>query len=118
MGRIIGRSSTVLMIGLFAGSCAYTPKTEVDPASNVGNTGGIAYNHQKLSGANHLVTVSVKPGLLETETSMSERQYIFANKFAAQTCPRGFDFLNNPNTGQPVEAGFAQRTKTYSFACR
>ena len=52
---------------------------------------------------------------METETSMSERIYIFANKFASETCPTGFDFLSNPKSGQPVEPGLTQRTKTYSF---
>jgi hypothetical protein len=68
----------------------------------VGGTGDISYSHQKLSGKNYLVTVSARPGLAETETSMNERIYIFANQFAAKTCPSGFDFLGNPNAGQPV----------------
>src|SRR5262245_2752260 len=36
----------------------------------------------------------VAPGLLETETSMSQRMLVFANEFAAKTCPRRFDFVN------------------------
>jgi hypothetical protein len=62
-----------------------------------------------------MVTASVSPGLMETETSMSQRLVIFSSQFAAQTCPKGYDFVNNPATDQPVPGGLAQRTKTYRF---
>jgi hypothetical protein len=84
----------------------------------VGGTGDIKFTHQELADRSHMVTASVSPGLMETETSMSQRLVIFSSQFAAQTCPKGYDFVNNPGTDQPVPGGLAQRTKTYVFRCR
>jgi hypothetical protein len=63
-----------------------------------------------------MVTVFVSPGLLETESSMSQRMLGFANEFAAKTCPRRFDFVHDPNPDIRLD-GLTERNKTYTFRC-
>src|SRR5258708_21153252 len=88
---------TAITSGLFVGACAYgAPGGQTAPGSEVGATGDIKYSHETLGSGTHLVTVRVSPGLLETEDSMSQRMFVFANKFAAQTCPRPFKFIAHP----------------------
>jgi hypothetical protein len=66
----------------------------------------------------HMVVVTVRPGLAETETSMSQRNQVFGTSFAAETCPKGFEFVNSPDSDHLTREGFAQRTRTYTFRCR
>lgn len=99
--------------------CSYGMSSlQVAPGSEVGGTGDIKFEHQEMPGKMHTISVLVRPGLAETETSMSQRMLAFGTKFAGQTCPKGFEFLNNPDPDRPTEAGFAQRQKTYTFRCR
>ncbi|MCZ8272008.1 MAG: hypothetical protein O9306_15985 [Beijerinckiaceae bacterium] len=107
----------VACIAALAGACSYTPgSTSTDAASAVGGTGGISYNHEKLGNKQHLLTVNAAPGLGETESSIVQRAFLFANRFAARQCPSGFSFQNSPG-GSAVSAAFMQRTLTYSFRC-
>lgn len=107
------------ILSLLLSGCSYnSPASQVAPGSQVGGTGDITYEHRPLSGGTHMVIVTVRPGLAETETSMSQRSLAFGTTFASQTCPKGFDFVNNPDPDRPVEAGFAQRQRTYTFRCR
>ena len=55
---------------------------------------------------------------METEGSIAQRILIFANRFAAKTCPAAFEFMNDPNLDQTVAGGFMKRTKTYVFICK
>lgn len=99
--------------------CSYSAQnSQVAPGSQVGGTGDILFDYRQLGTTMHSVVVTVRPGLGETETSMSQRNLAFGTKFAADKCPNGFDFLHNPDPDRPVESGFAQRQKTYSFRCR
>lgn len=100
-------------------NCSYNSSaSQLAPGSQVGGTGDIRYEHRQLSGGIHMVVVEARPGLAETETSLSQRNLAFGTTYAAQTCPKGFDFINNPDPDRPVEAGFAQRQRTYTFRCR
>ncbi|MCP1829750.1 hypothetical protein ACVIHH_005631 [Bradyrhizobium sp. USDA 4518] len=47
---------------------------------------------------------------------MSQRMIVFANEFAGQTCPRGFNFIADPNPDVRVNQ-LTQRTKVYTFRC-
>ena len=117
-------SSTNKLIGtiLFAcllGACSYTqPPARVQLGSEVGGTGDVGFSHEPLGSNKHLITVTAAPGIMETEGSIAQRILVFANKFAAQTCPSNFEFVNDPNFSQPIAAGFMKRTKTYIFVCK
>lgn len=101
------------------GACSYTPPASTtQQGSEVGGTGGIGFSHEELSANKHLLTVTAAPGLMETEGSISQRIHIFANKFAAKTCPLTFEFVHDPNFSQATAAGFMKRTKTYVFICK
>lgn len=78
----------------------------------------MTYSHDTLGSGKHLVTVTAKPGLFETEGSIKQRIHIFAQKFAARTCASPFDFVDDPNFDQEVAGGFMKRTRTYVFVCR
>jgi hypothetical protein len=104
-------------ISLFCGSCNYTPaSTTSDASSTVGGTGGISYNHEQLGKRQHLLIVNAAPGLGETENSIVQRAFLFANRFAARTCPNGYTFQNSAGSSA-VSAAFMRRTLTYSFRC-
>lgn len=105
---------TALLVG-----CSYTPKSNTTvPDSAVGATGDVAFSHEQLSQTKHLVIITAAPGLMETEGSIAQRIHIFANRFAAQTCPDAFEFVHDPNFSQPTAGGFMKRTRTYVFVCR
>lgn len=111
------KSHLVLATALFLAGCAYGPPSgQTAPGSEVGGTGDIKYSHETLGNNTHLVTVHVAPGMLETESSMSQRMFVFANKFAAQTCPRRFEFIADPNRENRIDE-LTIRTKPYVFRC-
>jgi len=106
----------ILLIALTG--CSYTPEPVANvPGSNVGGTGNVQYTHERLGTDKHLIAVTAAPGLGETEGSIAQRILIFANRFAAQECPKRFEFVNDPNFSQPTAAGFMKRTRTYVFRC-
>ena len=107
----------VLTLAVSVGGCAYgAPPGSTAPGSEVGSTGDIKYSHETLGNNTHLVTVRVAPGLLETEDSMSQRMFVFANKFAAQTCPQRFEFIADPNRERRTDE-LTVRVKPYVFRC-
>lgn len=65
-----------------------------------------------------MLIVTAAPGMMETESSIAQRILIFANKFAAEKCPDGFDFVSDPNFDQKISSGWMKRTKTYVFTER
>jgi len=99
--------------------CSYTaaPRS-IEQDSEVGGTGDVRYTHERLATGKHMVTVTAAPGMLETEGSIEQRIHVFANKFAARTCPTSFEFVHDPNFEQSVARGFMKRTKTYVFVCK
>lgn len=99
--------------------CSYTraPGT-VEPGSQVGGTGDVGYTHEPLSSSKHLLTVTAAPGLMETEGSIAQRIHVFANKFAAKTCPDSYEFVHDPNFEQAIAGGFMKRTRSYVFVCK
>jgi hypothetical protein len=106
-----------IYMAALGGACTYTPgSASTDAASAVGGTGGISYNHEKLGNKQHLLTVNAAPGLGETENSIVQRAFLFANRFAARTCPSGFAFQNSTGASA-VSAAFMRRTIAYSFRC-
>jgi hypothetical protein len=111
------RIFAAVFLCLFLGGCGYgTGSTQVAPGSQVGGVGNIQYDHKQLNANTHMATVHVSGGILETEGSMSQRMIAFTNEFAAQTCPKGFDFIADPNPDLRVNA-LTQRTKVYTFRC-
>lgn len=111
-------SSIYLLIGVVLCGCSYTPKnTAIEQGSEVGATGDIGFNHENLGSQKHLLTVTATPGIMETETSITQRIHIFANRFAAKTCKMSFEFIHDPNFDQKTAGGFMKRTKTYVFVC-
>ena len=99
--------------------CAYNNSPQAtESGSQVGATGDVKYSHEPLGNNKHLLTVTAAPGMMETEGSISQRILIFANRFAARTCPGAFDFVNDPNFSQPPAGGFMQRTRTFVFICK
>ena len=113
----------VILIAITAssilGACSYTrPPSAVNADSEVGGTGDLRYNYEPLGSGKHLVTVTAAPGMLETEGSIAQRIHVFANKFAAKTCPDAFDFVHDPNFDQTIAGGFMKRTKSYVFVCK
>lgn len=99
-------------------ACSYTPESQaVAGGSEVGRTGNISFTHDQLTQSKHFLSVTAAPGLGETEGSIFQRIHQFSIRFAAQTCPREFQFVNDPNLVQPTAAGFMQRTRSYVFAC-
>jgi hypothetical protein len=112
-----------LMIALAAQSilsgCSYTrAPTAVEAGSQVGGTGDVGYEHEPLGANKHLLTVTAAPGLMETEGSIAQRIHVFANRFAAKTCPTTYEFVHDPNFDQKIAGGFMKRTKTYVFMCK
>ena len=110
--------SIALLLVLSSG-CSYTgaPKSYSE-GSDVGGTGDVKYSHEKSGGEKHLLTVTAAPGVLETEGSIAQRIHVFANKFAAKTCPTSFEFVHDPNFDQTIAGGFMKRTKSYVFMCK
>lgn len=99
--------------------CSYTRQPNAPEAgSEVGGTGDVGFTHEPLGANKHLLTVTAAPGMMETEGSIAQRIHIFANKFAAKTCPSAFEFVHDPNFDQTISAGFMKRTKTYVFTCK
>jgi hypothetical protein len=99
-------------------SCSYTPAPTSDvKGSTVGGTGGMGFTHEPIGPNKHIVTITASPGLMETEGSISQRIHIYANKFAAKTCPGAFKFIHDPNFDQSIAKGFMKRTKSYVFLC-
>lgn len=114
---VASRPAAVFMAIALAG-CSYTaaPQSTLQ-GSEVGGTGKVQYTHEALSPTKHLLTVTAAPGLMETESSLAQRIHIFANKFAAETCPAEFRFVHDPNFDQSIAGGFMKRTKSYVFQC-
>lgn len=106
-----------LLLILLAG-CSYVAEpASLTPGSEVGGTGDVRYSHERLPANKHLITVTAAPGMGETEGSIFQRIHVFATKFAATTCPKRFEFVNDPNMTQPVAGGFMKRTRSYVFEC-
>lgn len=104
---------------IFIAGCSYTgsPRSYSE-GSEVGGTGDIKYDHENLGAGKHFLTVTAAPGLMETEGSIAQRIHIFANRYAAKTCPGSFEFVHDPNFQQRLAAGFMKRTKSYVFQCQ
>ena len=99
--------------------CSYTGQPgSIEKGSEVGGTGDVGFTHDPLGASKHLITVTAAPGVMETEGSIAQRIHIFANKFAAKTCPSSFEFIHDPNFDQAIAGGFMKRTKTYVFICK
>lgn len=112
------RKFTFLALVLFLAGCSYTGSpSNYSEGSDVGGTGDIKYDHEVLGGGKHFLTVTAAPGIMETEGSITQRIHIFANKYAARTCPGSFEFVHDPNFDQSLAAGFMKRTKSYVFQC-
>jgi len=108
----------VFAVILTLGGCSYTGSPgNYSEGSDVGGTGDIKYDHDELGGGKHFLTVTAAPGIMETEGSIAQRIHIFANKYAARTCPGLFEFVHDPNFDQSLAAGFMKRTKSYVFRC-
>tara|TARA_B100000749_G_scaffold271219_1_gene251857 strand:+ start:981 stop:1334 length:354 start_codon:yes stop_codon:yes gene_type:complete len=109
---------TFLAVVFFIAGCSYTGSpSNYSEGSDVGGTGDIKYDHEALGGGKHFLTVTAAPGIMETEGSIAQRIHIFANKYAARTCPKSFEFVHDPNFDQSLAAGFMKRTKSYVFQC-
>lgn len=99
--------------------CSYTRQPgAIEAGSDVGGTGDVGFTHEPLGANKHLLTVTAAPGVMETEGSIAQRIHIFANRFAAKTCPNSFEFVHDPNFDQTIAGGFMKRTKTYVFICK
>ena len=61
-----------------------------------------------------MLKVSVAPGLLESETSMADRLFTFANRQAAARCGGKFNFVPDPNPEVHVPLT-TQRSKVYVY---
>lgn len=91
MGRL-----TVLSLLMLVGACSYaTQSSTAEPGTEVGGTGNLQVAHDTLGNNKQMVTVTAAPGLMETEGSIEQHIDIFANKFAARTCPDSYEFLND-----------------------
>lgn len=109
---------TFLAVVFFIAGCSYTGRpSNYSEGSDVGGTGDIKYDYEALGGGKHFLTVTAAPGIMETEGSIAQRIHIFANKYAARTCPNSFEFVHDPNFDQSLAAGFMKRTKSYVFQC-
>ena len=109
---------TFRAVVFFIAGCSYTGSpSNYSEGSDVGGTGDIKYDHEALGGGKHFLTVTAAPGIMETEGSIAQRIHIFANKYAARTCPKSFEFVHDPNFDQSLAAGFMKRTKSYVFQC-
>ncbi len=107
--------SVFAILALPLSGCGYGGAAmQTAPGSQVGGTGDIQFSHADLGGKMHSLTVAVRPGVLETDGSMSQRNISFATKFAADACPSGFEFVTPPSP----EMQTAQRTRSYTFRCR
>lgn len=99
--------------------CSYTGQPgSIETGSEVGGTGNVGFTHESLGANKHLITITAAPGIMETEGSIAQRTHIFANRFAAKTCPGYFEFIHDPNFDQTIASGFMKRTKTYVFICK
>lgn len=108
-----------LSVAFASAGCSYTKQPGAkEAASDVGGTGDVRYTHEPLGSNKHLLTVTAAPGLMETEGSIAQRVHIFANRFAAKTCPASFEFVHDPNFDQTIAGGFMKRTKSYVFNCK
>ena len=104
---------------LLVSGCSYIkPPSNFQPGSEVGGTGDLQYDHEQLGAFKHLLTVTAAPGFMETEGSIAQRVLIFANKYAAKTCPTAFEFVNDPNLTQGTAFGWMKRTRSYVFVCK
>lgn len=115
------RSLFILVVAALTSlqGCSYTRQPgAIETGSEVGGTGDVAFTHEPLGANKHLITVTAAPGIMETEGSIAQRIHIFANKFAAKTCPGAFEFVHDPNFDQTIAGGFMKRTKTYVFICK
>lgn len=109
---------SITVTAILITGCSYTPQSRQQASgSDVGGTGKISYTHEDLGNTKHLLTVTAAPGLMETEGSIKQRIHVFANKFAATTCPSKFEFVHDPNFNQDIAAGFMKRTISYVFIC-
>ncbi len=110
---------TLIVFMAVLSGCSYTRQpTSIEQGSEVGGTGDMRFSHELLGSNKHLVTVTAAPGLMETEGSIAQRIHIFANKFAAKSCPSSFEFIHDPNFSQSTAGGFMKRTRTYVFVCK
>jgi hypothetical protein len=111
--------TTITLAAMILAGCAYTgAPTSISPDSQVGGTGDMGYTHEDLGGRKHLITITAKPGIMETEGSVSQRIHVFSIKFAAKTCPGAFDFVNDQNLTQESAGGFMTRARSYVFTCQ
>jgi hypothetical protein len=111
------RIFAVICLCPFLAACGYGARTtQIAPGSEVGGVGNIRYDLKQLNANTQMLTVHASPGLLETEGSISQRQISFANEFAAKTCPKGFNFITDPNADLRVNE-ITPRTKVYTFRC-
>jgi hypothetical protein len=109
----------ISLIGLVLVGCSYTPPPNaLAPESQVGGTGDLQFMHEPLGANKHILTITASPGFMETEGSIAQRIHIYANKFAAKTCPAAFEFVHDPNFDQSIAGGFMKRTKSYVFICK
>lgn len=109
----------VIAVSFSLVSCSYTrPPGAIEVGSEVGGTGDVGHTHESLGTNKHLLTVTAAPGIMETEGSIAQRIHIFANRFAAKTCPGSFEFVHDPNFDQKIAGGFMKRSKTYVFTCK
>ena len=113
------KTLTLVAFVVILSACSYTRQpTSIEQGSEVGGTGDVGFTHEALGANKHLITVTAAPGLMETEGSIAQRIHIFANKFAAKTCPSSFEFIHDPNFSQSTAGGFMKRTRTYVFVCQ
>jgi hypothetical protein len=118
---MLNRSSFILAVtvAMTLQGCSYTRQPgAIEAGSEVGGTGDVGFTHEPLGVNKHLLTVTAAPGVMETEGSIAQRIHIFANRFAAKTCPSSFEFVHAPNFDQSIAGGFMKRTKTYVFVCK
>jgi hypothetical protein len=113
--------NTLSMLPLYfiLAACDYTPQNAVIAEnSSIGATGGIKFTHEEINPKRHMLVVTAAPGIGETEGSVRQRIHQFSIRFAAQTCPEKYEFVNDPNMSQSLAAGFMRRTQTYVFDCK
>jgi hypothetical protein len=99
-------------------ACDYTPaQSQAAPGTEVGATGNIQYTFEELTPTRRFLTLTAAPGIGETESSISQRMYQFAVRFAATNCPNEYQFIDDPNMSQETAFGLMRRTRSYVFDC-
>jgi hypothetical protein len=87
------------------------------PYPQVSNQAGdIRYTHESLSHQRHLLRLSTTDFILDSTQSRMDRLQAFAERFAAQTCPRGFTRAGGDNPAWPrIHTRYARQ---FVFRCR